>query len=956
MLPYARHQMIPGVNDPDSNAHRLPSFSLPDHPHGQVSRLQFHPPSTPYEPRSDSWGPSVDQMSAEHVLTGRYSSLVPVQSARNPHASQSRVGPLDWTGHASSSHTPAENDYFPGQNHSIDPELSQAQPRHTLKPNTGSHRMIHENPAFPWNRPFNTPATSIHGGTFIGGDLNTIQRQAEDGLHILHRAIAGDAFYDSAERYPQPRCHPDTRTKLLDVLCNWVHGIEPPRKWSAGDSLRPLRIKKRLHQEKEDGIPEGKGPSSAILWLYGPAGAGKSALAQSLCERVHGEGRLGGSFFFKRGHLSRGNANKLFATIAYQLALHVSPLKQPISQAIENDPSILDRSISNQLQSLIIEPCRKCSLSQPISIIIDGLDECEGQNIQQEVLRSIGNAVSQNLPILFFIASRPESHIRETFGDPCLNDVHRPLNIQQSFRDVHKYLLDEFARIHREHQTMVVIPTPWPHSDIIDDLVYKSSGYFIYASTVVKFIDDKRFRPVDRLDIVLGIKSDISESPFHTIDELYRHILNGVPITFRPQLLTILTVIGARSEFTVSHIERLLEFPSGEVRLVLRDLHSVIKLPPTDDHPWFNAVHHLSFLDFLNDRSRSGPFHVDRSQCQTSLARRILKAFEFHNGDSFLTARNVTCSPTAFRDVISAEPSPDLLPLVRLLNPFFLFCPLDKSDPGVVSQRVLEWLKKFNPPPEDLIQLWEDYVFMESWDTLCDDPGSSKKPQSTTFNDALAQASPQSIRVLYVSKLFLNVSALLGYRLARIHLLLGLSWGELRAAVACLRGLLGDNAIPVHKLMNFNSDAVFLQSLDSSSLLLDLAKGSLRAMQATSDGRSSLDWGADGCGFFIRSCPPSHELLHNVSEIRLPRDPPGQGHDWYNSPRPADLHNILQWLKIQTFPESPAALITRLEHSLKVSMEPIRWPQMYGVDELERQWVNWREKHKGYLPQCTVHV
>ncbi|KAF8132731.1 hypothetical protein K438DRAFT_1517858, partial [Mycena galopus ATCC 62051] len=228
-------------------------------------------------------------------------------------------------------------------------------------------------------------------------------------------------------------------------------------------------------------------PSSGILWLY-PAGSGKSAVAQSFCQTLKDEARrFGGSFFFNRGHPSRGSAKKLFPTIAYQLALLLPELKQPISQIVENDPAIVYRSFSTQLQELVVKPCR--GLSQPMSLIIDGLDECEGQDMQMELLRSIGNAIGrEDLPILFLIASRPESHIRETFAAPTLNRFHRPVNINQSFHDVCKYLVDEFHRIHREHwTTMATVPSPWPSSQILETLIQKSSGYFIYASTVIKF-------------------------------------------------------------------------------------------------------------------------------------------------------------------------------------------------------------------------------------------------------------------------------------------------------------------------------------------------------------------------------------------------------------------------------------------------------------------------------------
>jgi hypothetical protein len=452
----------------------------------------------------------------------------------------------------------------------------------------------------------------------FGGNPIRYALKPREGMAILHRAIAGDAFHDSAERFPQPRCHPETRTKLLDVLWNWACGIQPPRNWTwenSDDEYSDITSVSENSDEKHE-----RKLNSSILWLYGPAGSGKSAVAQSLCQKLQEEGRLGGSFFFKRGHPSRGNAKKLFPTIAYQLALLLPELRESISQIIKNDPAIVDRSLSNQLQELIIRPCRY--ISQPICIIIDGLDECDGQDLQQEVLRSIGNEIP--LSVRFFIASRPESHIRETFAGPSLDGFHRPLNIEQSFRDVRRYLLDEFLRIRGEHQTMSTVSSPWPRREVVEALVEKSSGYFIYVSTVIKFIDDKQFRPVDRLDIVLGLKSTTSGSPFDALDQLYHQILCGVPMDFHSQLLGILAVIRAGFILWISQIEQLLELEMGDIRLILRGLHSIIRIPEHDGNLW---VHHASFLDFLDDPSRSGPFCVSSSQCRTNLACKILKAF-----------------------------------------------------------------------------------------------------------------------------------------------------------------------------------------------------------------------------------------------------------------------------------------------------------------------------------------
>ncbi|KAJ7643045.1 hypothetical protein DFH06DRAFT_964369, partial [Mycena polygramma] len=235
----------------------------------------------------------------------------------------------------------------------------------------------------------------------------------------------------------------------------------------------------------------------------------------------------GGAFFFKREHPTRGNARVLFATLAYQLALNSRHFKPLIARSAEADPSVVGRQMDVQLRKLIVEPCNAAGASAPPVLIIDGLDECDLPTAQVELLRMIASAVRQHPDkFRFLVASRPEAHIRDIFEDTLFNGILDLQNVEQSFTDVEKYFLEEFSRIHREHRaTMSGIPTPWPSAEVVDDLVWKSSGYFVYASTVIRFIDDKRFRPTERLAAVQNVSSD-SEAPFATLDQLYIQILS----------------------------------------------------------------------------------------------------------------------------------------------------------------------------------------------------------------------------------------------------------------------------------------------------------------------------------------------------------------------------------------------------------------------------------------------
>ncbi|KAJ7676897.1 hypothetical protein DFH06DRAFT_1466259 [Mycena polygramma] len=349
---------------------------------------------------------------------------------------------------------------------------------------------------------YSEPTTTIHNGTFIGEIVHNTVRHGESGITILHRGSAPEAFHDSPDSPDRPRCHAETRIEIHQKLLKWCLDLEWRHAWG---------------ETSYDTEP-------SVLWLHGPAGAGKSAIMRTLSQRLETAGRLGGAFFFKRGHATCGNAKVLFVTVALQLAVNSAQLKPRILRIVEETPTLVGRSISVQLRELLLRPCIGLEDSS-WTIIIDGLDECEGHCVQQEILRMVLHSTRQPTPLRFIIASRPEAHIREVLDEASSRGLHRSFNMESCFDDVRRYLVAEFARIHCEHKTMANLPRPWPSEEVIDHLVHKSSGYFIYASTVIKFVDDRYFRPTQRLELVHRTRSSF-DSPFGALDEIYTHIPN----------------------------------------------------------------------------------------------------------------------------------------------------------------------------------------------------------------------------------------------------------------------------------------------------------------------------------------------------------------------------------------------------------------------------------------------
>ncbi|KAF8888449.1 hypothetical protein CPB84DRAFT_1465450 [Gymnopilus junonius] len=157
------------------------------------------------------------------------------------------------------------------------------------------------------------------------------------------------------------------------------------------------------------------------MWLHGAAGAGKTAIAQSITERCQELKIAIASFFFFRGDHTRNSIQPLVATLAYQLALIYPIAKEKIIRAIEHDPLTFERSFETQLKRVILKPLLqlKTYRNPALVIVIDGLDECEGRQVQASIIRTISDAVkdeTKNLPLLFLIASRPEQHLTMAFS------------------------------------------------------------------------------------------------------------------------------------------------------------------------------------------------------------------------------------------------------------------------------------------------------------------------------------------------------------------------------------------------------------------------------------------------------------------------------------------------------------------------------------------------------------
>jgi hypothetical protein len=369
--------------------------------------------------------------------------------------------------------------------------------------------------------------------------------------------------------------------------------------------------------------------TAVILWLYGPAGAGKSAIAHEIAQHCDLEKLLLASFFFSRSDTARSNAKSLIATIAYQIAINIPGTREKIVATIEQDPLILTRSLEAQVTALVVEPLREPLeagyFNAPTSrrlIIIDGLDECDTADVQCKILQVISLLFHDyHLPLLILVASRPERHLTYGFSAGSLAGYHTTLALDDTYKlddDIRLFLTDNFRRVKENHPMRRYLDHSWPSIGVLERLVAKSSGQFIYASTVVKYVSSIRYKPADRLNVILGIQPPRHdhEMPFGELDALYRHIFIALQDSDRETILLILGFcLLSLSRFPTmcpEDVEHFFLLNPGDIEMLFVDLSSVITISDDKFH-----ILHASLSDFLVDVARSKEFHIDFSNIHT---------------------------------------------------------------------------------------------------------------------------------------------------------------------------------------------------------------------------------------------------------------------------------------------------------------------------------------------------
>ena len=349
-----------------------------------------------------------------------------------------------------------------------------------------------------------------------------------------------------------------------------------------------------------------------VYWLNGLAGTGKSAIAQTIAERMFAAGQLGASFFCSQDFEDQSNLKLIFPTLAVQLAWKYTEFRSILVPLVQSDPVIVHESLYGQMNKLIVGPLMKTVISTVI--IIDALDECKDEDPASAVLSVIGQFVSQIPKVKFFLTGRPEPHIQEGFRLPLLAKatnvfILHEVDSSQVNSDIQLLFECHFSKL-RGHQHGL---DDWPTKEQLDMLCERAAGLFVYAAATVKFINSQGSNPRKQLDLLLqspensNYEGKTKLKSNATLNSLYMAILHqafgGDDPEDDPKIHSVLgAVVLAMNPLSPSTIALLLGFDTEDVFPLLSSTHSLLILQEDWDHPV--QPFHKSFPDFIVDPTR----------------------------------------------------------------------------------------------------------------------------------------------------------------------------------------------------------------------------------------------------------------------------------------------------------------------------------------------------------------
>ncbi|TFK17768.1 hypothetical protein FA15DRAFT_308096 [Coprinopsis marcescibilis] len=408
--------------------------------------------------------------------------------------------------------------------------------------------------------------------------VNTIGRDMYTTVHIHHGSGNGMNVQEALGYLPNPRgsswdpahgCLAGTRMQHLEEIYSWI-------------SVQA-------------------GPTSAGSFVVADAaGSGKSALLHTTCQHLHKQGLLLAGFFFDKNG-KHGTTANLFATIVRGLCAVHHSVKLRIAELISDDNTLAIAPITRQFEELILQVCPLLPPNRIYVVAIDALDE--GYDVG--LLKFLRDSVTRLPPSFrFILTTRPEKRILQYLeNQPHIHMSSRSLTGESSLLD-----LDVYIRSRVAESSFASDVTP----ELIEGLVNKSEGVFLWAATVLNFLEEA-YDPIAELRDIVCNNSDAwreDKDATKKLDSLYARILSGLRWSdkrfvamYQAVVGGIVTVKKPLSARGLAELYRSEGVTMDDVVKICGFIRPLLRISDLKDPTKPIRVVHLSVQEYLTDRA-----------------------------------------------------------------------------------------------------------------------------------------------------------------------------------------------------------------------------------------------------------------------------------------------------------------------------------------------------------------
>ena len=302
----------------------------------------------------------------------------------------------------------------------------------------------------------------------------------------------------------------------------------------------------------------------------------------------------------------------IFPTLAFQLAYKYPYFRRNLLEVLKERPDVGHESLCSQMEKLLIGPLRATQTTT--LIIIDALDECKDKEPASAILSILSRYVDQIPTVKFFITGRPEPRIRSGFRLESLAPITEVLKLHEVKpeavdKDIELFFRTQLISL-AKNRSDPDLTEDWPSPSDIRVLCKKAAGFFIYASTVVKFVASETDSLSERLSLITSLPESTIEEGRSGVNQLYTQILQQAFSDTHPDntqpYIRFRTVVGVVlllfNPLSTKDLSDLLGCSSQYIWGATRSLHSLLRVPGSMEDPI--QIFHKSFPDFLIDPGR----------------------------------------------------------------------------------------------------------------------------------------------------------------------------------------------------------------------------------------------------------------------------------------------------------------------------------------------------------------